>query len=59
MPANSSEAAAQRNWTETVMTQWFPRSFFNTGNFWNAGVRCMLERAFFYETQIEFDEANC
>ena len=55
--SNSSEAAAQRNWTETVMTQWFPRSFFNTGNFWNAGVSAS-ERAFFYETQAQFDEAT-
>ena len=55
--ANSSEAAAQRNWTETVMTQWFPRSFFTSGNFWNAGVSAS-ERAFFYETQAQFDEAT-
>ena len=43
-----------RDWVANTMTQYFPRSFFNSGNFWNAGTSA-AKRGFFFETEVDFD----
>ena len=43
-----------RKWVGETMSQYFPRSFFNSGNFWNAGTSA-AKRGFFFETEADFD----
>ena len=48
------EYTEMRDWVAETMTQFFPRSFFNSGNFWNAGTSA-AKRGFFFETEADFD----
>ena len=43
-----------RDWVGETMSQYFPKSFFNAGGFWNAGSSA-AKRGFFFETQADFD----
>ena len=52
-----SDTVKMQNWVGETMSQYFPRSFFNSGNFWNAG-KSAAKRSFFYETEAQFDELN-
>ena len=52
---DSKDNVRMQDWVGETMSAYFPRSFFNSGNFWNAG-KSAGKRGFFYETEAQFDE---
>ena len=52
---DSNDTVRMQDWVGETMSSYFPRSFFNSGNFWNAG-KSAGKRGFFYETEAQFDE---